>query len=500
MQKIIMKKIFTYLFTILSTFFFAQNDGTLDTNFGTSGFLKYDSQSYGTCLELDSNQNLIVGTYRSQTFKFYRFSQIGQLDASFGSEGEAGIYLGGQNAVLYDMKILPNNKIMAVGYWNDGSNRVDFIVIRLNADGSLDTSFNNTGKLTIAFGTGEDVAKAVTIQSDGKILVAGESFTGSYKDIAVARINTNGTLDTTFSDDGKLTTDVLGNDDYVRDIAINKDGKFAVTGYSYGPSSAADFAVVKYNTNGSLDTSFSVDGKQVITLGPNNDNPIGIAFQNDNKIIVGGAYFSSINNRDDFAIIRLNANGTLDTTFNGDGIFSTAIGNSDDTPQSMKLQSDGKILLLGNYRSGSYTDIALIRVTNTGYLDPTFGTNGITKQSYMNGSYFRDMVLTNNGKIYLVGYANLDILLARFNSSIILSAADNKFNEIELFPNPVVDVLNFNQNIEKTELYSLDGKLIRTDNNIDRLNLNNLPKGVYNLKMNIVGNQNEAVVKKIIKK
>lgn len=494
-----MKQFFTYLFTFLSTLFFAQNDGILDSSFGTSGYVKYNSQAYGTCLELDTNQNLIVGTYNySEMFKFYRFSQSGILDTTFGTDGVATVSFGGQDALLNDMVVQPDNKIIATGYWNDGNNRSDFIVIRLNADGSLDTSFNGTGKLTIAFGTGEDVAESIALQSDGKILVAGYSFTGSYTDFSLARINIDGTLDTTFSGDGKLTTDFLGNNDYAKAIAINKDGKIAVAGYSYG-SNAADFAVAKYNTDGSLDTSFSSDGKQVITLGANNDNAIGVAFQNDNKILVGGAYFRSNSARDDFAIIRLNTNGALDTTFSGDGIFNTSIGTSDDTPRSMKLQNDGKILLLGSVAAGSYLDIGIIRVTTSGNLDNTFGTGGIVRQAYGNDSIMYDMELTTNGKLYICGHADNDILLARFASPSTLYTNENLAEKIQVFPNPVLDVLNLGQNVQKTELYSIDGKFIRTDYNVDKLYLNNLTKGIYNLKI-FLKDQKATVIKKIIKK
>ena len=492
-----MKSIFSYLYTFFSILLFSQNDGTLDNSFGNSGYVKYNSQAYGTCMELDSNQNLIVGTYNySQTFKFYKFSQSGQLDISFGINGEAVVNLGGQDALLNDMKLQSDNKIVAVGYWKDSTNRSDFVVVRLNANGSLDTSFNGTGKLTIAFGTGEDVAESVVLQPDGKIVVAGYSFTGAYRDFAVARINSNGTLDTTFSEDGKVTTDLLGNDDYAKAIAINKDGKIGVAGYSYG-SSAADFAIVRYNANGSLDTTFSGDGKLVITLGANNDNAIAIAFQNDNKIVVGGTYFSSNSARDDFAIVRLNVNGSLDTSFNGDGIFSTSIGTSDDTPRAMKLQNDGKILLVGDVRSGSYTDIGLIRVTTSGNLDTTFGTGGISRQAYGNGSVMYDIEISNSGNIYLCGHSDYDILLARFGDPL-LSVASNTSKELTVYPNPVKNILKISQTVDKVELFALDGKLIRTDANIDKLDFSNVSKGVYNLKITLNG-QKGIIVKKIIK-
>ncbi|WP_294246400.1 delta-60 repeat domain-containing protein, partial [uncultured Chryseobacterium sp.] len=418
-----MKQIFTFCSLLLSGLALSQ-EGTLDTSYGNSGFYIYNSGSYGTEIEIDANQRMVVGTYEfSHAFKFYRFSSSNQLDTSFGSGGYTAVYFGGLEAVLYDMKIQPDGKIVAVGYWEDANsiNRKDFMVVRLNANGTLDTSFNGTGKLTIAFGTNEDIAKAVAIQPDGKILVAGQSYTGSNRDVAVARINVDGTLDTTFSGDGKVTTDITGNNDSATCIAINTDGKIAVGSYSYGASaSGSDYGIVKYNADGSLDTSFSGDGKQLIVLSSNdNDEPVEIAFLNNGKILIGGTAFLSLNGRDDFALVRLNANGSLDTSFNGDGIFTASIGSSDDTTHAMKILADGKILLAGAVTAGSYTDIGLMRVTSNGYLDTTFGNNGKIQQGYGNLSGIQDMDVLSDGKIMVCGSAGgTNIFLSRFNGTV----------------------------------------------------------------------------------
>lgn len=502
-----MKKIFTLLSSVLFTLGFSQ-DGVLDTTYGNSGFFVYNSGAYGQCLEIDTNQKMVVGTYNmSQTFKFYRFTSSNQLDTTFGSGGSTTVNLGGVDAVLYDMKIQPNGKIVAVGYWeNAGSaNRKDFIIIRLNADGTLDTSFNGTGKQTVAFGTNEDVANAVAIQNDGKILVAGHSFTGSYKDVAVARLNTDGTLDTTFGTGGKVTTDLAGNDDSATCIAINTDGKFAVGSFTYGAGSASmysDFGIVKYNANGSLDTSFSSDGKHVVVIAASyNDKPCSIAFQSNGKILVGGEVFFSLSSRNDYGIIRLNANGTLDTTFSSDGIFSTSLGVSDDTPSEMKLLADGKILMTGVVTSGSYYDIGIIRVTANGNLDTTFGTNGKTQQGYGNLSGISDMEIMNDGKIMLSGYAgSTNIFLSRFNGSVpaYLDAKElgEKKNKFAFYPNPVKEVLYSNNDLESYELYSAAGNLVKIGKNSKSINFQDLPKGVYMLK---IVNKHQSITRKIIK-
>lgn len=502
-----MKQILTFLLTLIFALGFSQ-DGFLDTTYGNSGFYVHNSGAYGKSIEIDANQKMVIGTYSTNSaFKFYRFSSSNQLDTTFGTGGATSISLGGENAVLNDMKIQPNGKIVSVGYWEDAgsANRKDFIVIRLNADGTLDTTFNGTGKVTVAFGTNEDIANAVAIQNDGKILVAGHSFTGSYRDVAIARINVDGTLDNTFGTNGKVTTDIAGNNDAATCIAINGDGKFAVGSYTYGAGSSsifADFGIAKYNTNGSLDTSFSSDGKHVAVISPSgNDKPVAITFQSNGKILMGGSAFLNTSVRDDFAIVRLNTNGTLDTSFSTDGIFTTTIGSSDDTAYAMKLLSDGKILLAGTIASGSYTDIGLIRVTSSGNLDGTFGTNGKTQQGYGNLSVIQDMDVMNDGKIMVCGSAGTtNIFLARFNGSTppFLGtndlAADKK--ELSVYPNPVKDILYSDQKLEDFELYSAGGSLIRRGKNENSISVHDLPKGVYMLK---IKNKDISITKKIIK-
>lgn len=151
---------------------------------------------------------------------------------------------------------------------------------RMLAAGDLDPSFNGTGKLTTDFGAFGDIAQSVAIQADGKIVVAGRSNSpnNGFYDFALARYNTNGSLDTSFSGDGKLTTPIGTGDDFGYAVAIQADGKIIVVG-----SSSNDFAVVRYNTDGSLDTSFSGDGKQTTSLGSGSDTAQSVEIQADGK-------------------------------------------------------------------------------------------------------------------------------------------------------------------------------------------------------------------------
>src|SRR4029079_2637604 len=201
----------------------------------------------------------------------------------------------------------------------------DFAVVRYNPDGSLDTTFDGDGKLTTDFGAAfnNDVASAITVQPDGKILVAGSgsSFSASNSDFAVARYNPDGSLDTSFAGVGKFTFGLGGFNDFASDVVLQPDGKILIAGTTFIDSgSHSDFAVVRLNSDGSFDTTFDGDGRLITNLGLF-DQVASLALQPDGKILVAGG--TSTGAGFDFALVRYNSNGSLDTTFDGDGKLTT---------------------------------------------------------------------------------------------------------------------------------------------------------------------------------
>jgi uncharacterized delta-60 repeat protein len=213
--------------------------------------------------------------------------------------------------------------------------------IALAAPGDLDPTFDTDGKLTTAIGTSADNATALALQSDGKIVVAGSSRNGSNDDFALARYTSDGSLDTTFSSDGKLTTAIGSSDDNATGVAVQSDGKIVVAGSSRNGSND-DFALVRYTSTGSLDTTFSGDGKLTTAIGSSDDQALALALQSDGKIVVAGFSRSGFLNLNyDFALARYTSTGSLDTTFSSDGILTTAIGASIDIATALALQSDG---------------------------------------------------------------------------------------------------------------------------------------------------------------
>jgi uncharacterized delta-60 repeat protein len=222
----------------------------------------------------------------------------------------------------------------------------------------LDTTLGTNGKVTTAIG-GQDFATAVAIQSDGKIVVAGYSLNGANDDFALARYNTDGSLDTTFDTDGKVTTAIGASVDRASAVAIQSDGKILVAGFS-SDGFSTDFALARYNADGSLDTTFSSDGKVTTAIGASYDYASAMAIQSNGKIVVAGS--ALINYTDDFALARYNADGSLDTTFQIAGKATTAI-RSDDSAHAVAIQSDGKIVVVGETWGGSpsNSDFALVR-------------------------------------------------------------------------------------------------------------------------------------------
>ncbi len=280
----------------------------------------------------------------------------GDLDTAFGTGGKVTTAIGSSDDRGYSVALQSDGKVVVAGdSWNGSNN--DVAVVRYHSDGTLDTTFGTGGKVTTAIGSSNDSGYSVTLQSDGKVVVAGD-FDGSNPDVAVVRYNSNGTLDTTFGTGGKVTTAIGSGNDSSYSVALQSDGKVVVAGYSSNGSNN-DVAVVRYNSNGTLDTTFGTGGKVTTAIGSNTDFGYSVALQSDGKVIVAGDSWNGSNN--DVAVVRYHSDGTLDTTFGTGGKVTTAIGSSDDSGYSVALQSDGKVVVAGYSSNGSNYDVAVVR-------------------------------------------------------------------------------------------------------------------------------------------
>ncbi|WFP52110.1 cadherin domain-containing protein [Methylomonas sp. EFPC3] len=361
----------------------------------------------------------------TRDFAVARYNTDGTLDTSFGSgNGYVITAIGSGADEAQDVQVLANGKILVLGYSVNGVG-YDVALVQYNADGTLDTSFGGgTGKAVSGL-SGSDDGYSFAVQSDGKILVA-----GSYgNDFMLMRFNSNGSVDTSFGTSGVVTTDFSGGSDTARSMVVQADGKIVLAGQAYNSTTYADFAVARYNSNGSLDTSFNGTGKVTIDVGTNStDQGYGVALQSDGKIVLSG--FTNAAGTTDNALVRLNANGSLDTSFGGTGKVIVAIGSGSDFALDVKIQSDGKILTSG-YSSGSGNDFSVVRYNSDGTLDTTFGGTGKVTTNFNATTDDRGtrLYLQGDGKIVVAGSTDqsgsYDLAIARYNSD---GSLDTSFN------------------------------------------------------------------------
>src|SRR6266536_2345728 len=323
-----------------------------------------ESSSFGNSVAVQRDGKIIVAgsaeVGRGDQFALVRYNSDGSLDTSLNSSGKVTTAVGAGTCKGEGVALQEDGKIVVAGYSFNAGGQGNFTVLRYGADGSLDTSFADSGKVTTNIGTKNASAESVTIQSDGKIVVAG-SFNASNNDFAVVRYSVNGTLDTSFNKTGKATAD-FGADDFGRSVGMHGDGRVVVTGYTTKSYySKKHCALACFKANGSLDTSFNGTGKVTTDFGGDgNAEGRSVAVQTDGKIVVAG--YATAGNTEKFALARYNADGTLDTSFGDSGRVMTDVGISGSNATGVALQKDGKIVVAGYAVKNSVTgyDVACV--------------------------------------------------------------------------------------------------------------------------------------------
>jgi len=332
----------------------------------------------------------------------------GEFDYGFGLKGRVLTDFGGSGDFGRGVAIQADGKIVAVGNACATSPcDADFGVARYNPNGSLDPSFDGDGKaLTDFSGSSSDSAADVAVQADGKIVVAGQ--TGG--DMAVARYNGDGSLDTSFDGDGLVVTD-LGA---AGGVAIQSDGKIVAVGAAPGANDD-DFALARFNTDGSLDSTFDGDGKVLTDFG-DYDYGVALVIQADGKIVAGGSTEAGPNYTN-FALSRYNADGTLDASFEGDGRVVSDSGAGDDFGD-LAIQPDGKLVAAGSTTPGGQLRFELTRYNADGSLDASFDGDGRVVTPFSRPAFALTVAIQADGKIVAGGSFNL----ARYNPDGSLDA------------------------------------------------------------------------------
>lgn len=414
-------------------------DGDLDLTFGDAGKVVTDFNNSNDWLsriavQPDGKIVAIGDTFPSRRGALARYNPDGTLDATFGNGGKV-ITVASVRESASGLLLLPDGKIMisgSISVPNDFD--TSFVLLRFNSDGSVDPTFGNGGTVMTNINNDYDAAYALALQSDGKIVAAGKrgiQFNPTEQrkgNVALARYNPDGSLDTTFGNGGKVVNDFgQGLESYAIDVTIQPDGRIIIAG-----ESAYAFLVARYNSNGTLDTTFGNGGFREINFGDLSwDHARDVLLQPDGKIIVvGTAEIDTPYNS--FAVARFNPDGSLDQSFgNGGKVVMLNEGDLD----AGALQSDGKLIALGSdatfsangaldttFGGGGTSSLQLLRFNTDGSLDTTFGSGGTVTTTF-GGSVAegRDLAIQVDGKILAGGitssdpyFNNSDFALARY--------------------------------------------------------------------------------------
>lgn len=335
-------------------------------------------------------------------------SAPGDLDPTFGGDGIVRTDLTRSEDHGFAVTIQPDGKILVAGEQGIGGRNPRVAIVRYAPDGALDPSFGGgDGKVSIDFSPRDDFVFAVRVQGDGKIVVTGTaSYSGRNSRFALARLTSDGSLDPTFGGDGTVTTDLTRSYDVGNAMALQPDGDIVVVGSISAGADDGQIVVVRYRSDGSLDPTFGREGIVLVNPTRTFDDGLAIGIEPDGQIVVaGGAGFDGPNER--FVLIALDESGSLDPAVGDDGIVFTDLTPKADVPFGVAIQGDGRVVVAGGAAQGAADPrFAVVRYERDGSLDTTFGGDGIVTTNltpYDDGAYF--VALAPDGKIVTAGVA-----------------------------------------------------------------------------------------------
>jgi len=335
-------------------------DGSLDVAFGNSGFVQLPTLLFlgnkNLNIDVDAQSRIIVAFGTNDDIEVFRLLESGSVDTDFSFDGKVTIDFLGSNDVLGDIAIQSDGKILVAATEAGGN---DFAIAKLNSDGTFDSSFGTNGK-QVHNVTAIDVAEGITLQSDGKILVCGESDNGFGNMLAVIRMNTDASLDVTFNGDGKVTK-LISAQDYAYSVAVDANGKILLAGKVNGSGLVQNGIVVRFNADGSEDLSFGTNGSVTVNFSSLADVLTTMILQPDGKILTGGLYDIISGGDQPFWVTRINNDGTFDTDFSQDGSTTVALTGISFSVNSMGLTPNGDLIVGAEETSGN-GDLRLLKL------------------------------------------------------------------------------------------------------------------------------------------
>lgn len=336
-------------------------------------------------------------------------AQSGMLDPGFSGDGIATLSgeVNGISLIAYTGTLQPDGKILIAG-WTNAAPRANCMIARYLSDGTLDASFGDSGSLIAGLQDFASRGSALALQDDGKILLAATVDNGINYDYGVLRMLPNGTPDSTFGEDGWVLADFGTSFETANAVGVQPDGKIIVAG-RIADGFFANFGMARFLPDGQPDLQFGEQGL-VSTDFREEDSAMGIAIQEDGKIILGG--FSSISAKGDFALARYHPDGSLDKSFGTGGKVLTDLAGTNDSDYitCMQLLADGRILTAGNANNNNLeftSDAGIVRYMPDGQLDPTFGSDGVVIAPLGSKTNVEGVTVAADGKVIICGTSDV---------------------------------------------------------------------------------------------
>lgn len=452
-----MKKLIFLLCALCASHLFAQQEGSLDGDFDGDGLVNLDFTDIFSVLNLTGKacalqpdgKILFLGNNADwqQEYIKYRLNPDASIDESYTGLGQgASGYFDSftEFAIATDIVVTPDGHNIIGGRVTDTLGLSSFAFESRDITGHATPGFGSFGSVILKWKFPSPAGvEALALQPDGKIVAVGYETEAGNSHFAIARLNANGSLDNSFSFDG-LATASLGISDFAQDVLVQPDGKILVAGSASSGQGHA-FAFIRFNSSGTLDNTFGNGGKAIFSFPSSTEAFLtSIKVQPDGKIVAGGFRYGG--NEDDFALIRLNPNGSLDASFGNGGYvitsFPNQIAGTFEAISSIAMQNNGRILAVGESSNAA----AIARYLPSGALDASFGVNGLVLTQYPNSvaTTATDCLIQPDGKLLIVGTtyqtpSDADPFMARYITSLNVGTVNPlaHVSETLIYPNPV---------------------------------------------------------------
>ena len=439
--------------------------GDLDSAFGVFGVATTNDIGAGVdhayAMTLDPTGRIVMVGSASDgaglNFGISRFLPGGTLDPAFGIGGATMFDLGSDFDIAYAVAVQPDGRIIVAGRAEQDWT-TDMAIIRLNDDGSLDSSFAENGVRWADFGPGSDYARSILLRGDGRVIVVGYAHDGSTFHTAVVQLLADGSFDGSFSGDGRIMLMLSPEHDATTAAILLPDGRILLAGNAGDPS---DFFVARMNTDGTLDTSFGVGGVSTADALGTNDVGLGLAIGSDGRIVVSGSAHIGLGYHR-FAVARFLQNGSPDTTFSTDGVTTATPGPLSNQGAGSVVQPDGKVLMCGNTNIPSNSNFGIVRFNVDGSLDTTFSADGMLAMEVAPyGNYAWSVALQGGGILVggsstnALGHTRFTVVRLMNDINVGVFEPTSLASAILVYPNPINAASTFTYTLTKEESLTL---------------------------------------------